>query len=74
MTYLENFGYQMLVDGEDSDLQNGHNEELDRAGFTQDCPKGDQHCSCAEVCIDYSVGWESDSWANLWCLFNYIND
>lgn len=46
----------MFIDGEDGNLQYGHDEELHRAGFTQDSPKGDQDCSCAEVCIDYSAG------------------
>lgn len=43
----------MFIDGEDRNLQYGHDEELHRAGFTQDSPKGDQDCSCAKVCIDY---------------------
>lgn len=46
----------MLIDGEDGDLQYGHDEELHRAGFTQNGSEGDQDCSCAEVCIDYSSG------------------
>lgn len=55
-TYFKNFGHQMFIDGEDGDLQYGHDEELHRAGFSQNGPKGDQDCSCAEVCIDYSAG------------------
>lgn len=46
----------MFINGEGGDFQYGHDEELYRAGFTQNCPKGDQDCSCAEVCIDYSAG------------------
>lgn len=46
----------MLIDGEDADLQHGHDQELDGAGFTQNGAKGDQDCSCAEVCVDYSAG------------------
>lgn len=46
----------MFIHGEDGDLQYGHDEELHRTGFTQDSPKRDQDCSCAEVCIDYSAG------------------
>lgn len=46
----------MFIDGEDGNLQDGHDEELHRAGFTQDSPKGDQDSRCAEVCIDYSAG------------------
>lgn len=45
----------MLIDGEDGDLQYGHDEELHRAGFTQNGSKGDQDCGCAEVCVDYSA-------------------
>lgn len=55
-TYFKNCGHQMFINGEDGDLQYGHDEELHRAGFTQNCPEGDQDCSCAEVCIDYSAG------------------
>lgn len=46
----------MFIDGEAGNLQDGHDEELHRAGFTQDSSKRDQDCSCAEVCIDYSAG------------------
>ena len=46
----------MLVDAEDGDLENGHDEELHRTGFTQDSTKRDQDCGCAEVCVDYSAG------------------
>lgn len=46
----------MFIDGEDGNLQYGHDEELHRAGFTQDSPEGDQDSRCAEVCIDYSTG------------------
>lgn len=53
---LKNCSHQMFIDGEDGNLQYGHDEELHRTGFTQDSPKGDQDCSCAEVCIDYSAG------------------
>lgn len=55
-SYSEDFYYEMLIDGEDCDLQDGHDEELNRAGFTQDGPKGDQDCSCAEVCINHPAG------------------
>lgn len=49
----------MLIDGEDGDLQDGHDEELHWAGFTQNSTKGDQDCSCAEVCIYHSAAkWE----------------
>lgn len=54
-TYFKDCGHQMFVDGEDGDLQYGHDEELHRAGFTQNGSEGDQDCSCAEVCVDYSV-------------------
>lgn len=57
--YMQNCGYQMFIDGEDSNLQYGHDEELHRAGFTQDGPKGDQDCRRAEVCVDYSAGKKS---------------
>lgn len=46
----------MFINGEDGNLQDGHDEELQRAGFTKDSPKGDQDSRCAEVCIDYSAG------------------
>lgn len=55
-TDLENISHQVLIDGEDGDLQHGHDEELHRAGFTQHRTEGDQHCRCAEVCVDYPVG------------------
>ncbi|KAG7222716.1 hypothetical protein INR49_026325, partial [Caranx melampygus] len=45
----ENCCNQVLIDGEDGNLQYGHDEELHRAGFTQNGPKRDQDCSCAEV-------------------------
>lgn len=45
----------MLVDGEDGDLQNGHDEQLYRAGFTKNRPKGDQDCGRAEVRVDDST-------------------
>lgn len=46
----------MLIDGEDGDLQYGHDEELHRAGFTQNGSKRDQDCSSAEVCIYHTAG------------------
>lgn len=46
----------MLIDGKDGDLQYGHDEELHRAGFTQNGAKWNQDRSCAEICIDYSAG------------------
>lgn len=55
-TYFEDRGHQMFIDGEDGDLQYGHDEELHRAGFTQNGPEGDQDCSCTEVSVDYSAG------------------
>ena len=45
----------MLVDGEDPDLQHGHDEQLDQAGLPQDGAKRDQDRRRAEVCVDYSV-------------------
>lgn len=57
-TYSEQFGHNMFIDGEDGDLQYGHDEELNRAGFTQNSSKGDQDRSCAEVCVDHSEGQE----------------
>lgn len=54
-TDLENSGHQVLVDGEDGDLQHGHDEELHRAGLPQDRSEGDQHRGCAEVCVDDPV-------------------
>lgn len=48
----------MFVDGEDGDLENGHDEELHGTGFTQNSTEGDQDRGCAEVCIDYSAGQE----------------
>lgn len=58
-TYSEDFCHEMLIDGEDGDLQDGHDEELHRAGFTQNGSKRDQNCSCAEVCVDYSAEWRT---------------
>lgn len=46
----------MLIDGEDGDLQNGHDEELNGAGFTQNGTEGDQDRGRAEVCVDHSEG------------------
>lgn len=54
--YFENVGHQVLINGEDADLQYGHDEELQGTGFTKDSPEGDQDCGCAEVCVDYSAG------------------
>lgn len=62
--YLKNIGHQMFIDGEDGDLQYGHDEELQRAGFTQNSPEGNQDCSCAEVCIDYPAGQERQKLEN----------
>lgn len=45
----------MFINGEDGDLQYGHNEELHRASFTQNGSKWDQDCSCAEISVDYSA-------------------
>ena len=46
----------MFIDGEDGDLQYGHDEQLHGAGFTQNSSKGDQDCCCAEICIDDPAG------------------
>lgn len=54
--YCEDIGHQMFIDGEDGDLHYGHDEELYRAGLTQNRSEGDQDCGCAEVCVDYSAG------------------
>lgn len=59
-TDLQDFGHQMFVDAEDGDLQDGHDEELDRTGFTQHCPKRDQNGGCAEICVDHPYGEEGE--------------
>lgn len=51
-TDLQYCAHQVLIHGEDGDLQHSHDEELYRAGFTQNCTKGDQDRRCAEVSID----------------------
>lgn len=53
---MKNLINQVFIDGEEGDLQHGHDEELHRAGFTQDGTEGDKDCGRAEVCIDYSAG------------------
>jgi len=45
----------MLIDAEYGDLQQGHDEKLDRAGFPQNRSKRDQNRCCTEVSIDHSV-------------------
>lgn len=55
-THVKNFVNQVFIDGEEGDLQHGHDEELHWACFTQDGTKGDKDCGRAEVCIDYSAG------------------
>lgn len=54
--HMKNFVNQVFIDGEDGDLQHGHDEELHRASFTQDGTERDKDCGRAEVCIDYSAG------------------
>lgn len=54
-THVQNFSHQMFVDGEDGDLQDGHDKELHRAGFTKNSSKGDEDRGCAEVSVDDSV-------------------
>lgn len=46
----------MLIDGKYGDLYYGHDEELHRAGFTQDGTERNQNCSRAEIGVDYSAG------------------
>lgn len=50
----------MLIDAEDGDLQQGHDEKLDRAGFPQNSSKRDQNRCCTEVSIYHSV--EKELW------------
>lgn len=57
-TDLQDFGHQMFIDAEDGDLKEGHDEELDWAGFSQDRPERDQNRGCAEVCVDHPFGEE----------------
>lgn len=52
--YFEDRSHQMFINGEDSDLQYSHDEELHRAGFAQNSPERDQDCGCAEVCVNHS--------------------
>lgn len=44
-----------LIDGKQCNLENGHNQQLEGAGFTQNCSEGDQHRAGAEVSIDHTA-------------------
>lgn len=59
-TNLENSHNQMLIDAEDGDLQQGHDEKLDRAGFPQNRSKRDQNRCCTEVSINHAA--EKELW------------
>lgn len=59
-TNPKNFHNHMLIDAEDGDLQQGHDEKLDRAGFPQNRSKRDQNRCCTEVSIYHSV--EKELW------------
>ncbi len=50
----------MLIDAEGSDLQQGHDEKLNRAGFSQNRSKWDQNSRCTEVSINHSA--EKEIW------------
>ncbi len=45
----------MLIDAEGSDFQQSHDEELNRAGFSQNRSKWYQNSRCTEVSINHSV-------------------
>lgn len=50
----------MLIEAEDGDLQQGHDEKLDRAGFPQNGAEWDQNGRCAEVSVYHAV--EKEWW------------
>lgn len=50
----------MLINAEDGDLQQGHDEKLDRTGFSQNRSKRDQNSRSTEVSINHSA--EKEIW------------
>lgn len=43
-----------LVDSKQRDLEHGHDQQLDRTGFTQNCSKGNEDGTGAEISIDHT--------------------
>lgn len=54
MTHAKNWQQDILIDGEECDFEHGHDQQLDRTGFTQDGSKGDEHRTGAKVGIDHT--------------------
>lgn len=54
MTHAKNWQQDKLIDGEERDFEHGHDQQLDRTGFTQDGSEGDEHRTSAKVGIDHA--------------------
>lgn len=50
--YVKQVEEDVLIHREERDLKQGHDEELYRAGFAQDGPKGNAHRTHTEISID----------------------
>lgn len=54
MSYVKHAQQDVLIDSKQGDLKDGHNEELDWTGFTQNCSKRNKDRAGAEVRIDHT--------------------
>lgn len=54
VTHPQNRQQDELVDCKQCDLEHRHDQQLDRAGFTQNSSKWDEHGAGAEISIDHT--------------------
>lgn len=55
VTYPQEGQQDELIDSKQRDLEQSHDQQLEWAGFTQNCSKRDEHSTSAEISIDHAV-------------------
>lgn len=55
LAHLEQRQQDELVDSKQRDLEHGHGQQLDGTGFAQNCSKGNEDGTGAEISIDHTA-------------------
>lgn len=53
-SYPKKMTNYVFINTERGDFQQGHDEQLHWARLPQDSTEGDEHCRCAEICINHA--------------------
>lgn len=59
-SYTQELINNVFINAECGDFQQGHDEQLHWACLSQNCTEWDEHCRCAEICINHAGGKAED--------------